>query len=111
MATGNSGWRRRFPFMRQMRTSFLAAALVLGALPAHAFAKPDFNAPSPIPHVREAGMAQSQPRVMNYTDQMAHSLGVRDGGWEAFKSTDPMMPSLKGGIDSGAPMLKLQWRP
>jgi hypothetical protein len=48
---------------------------------------------------------------MNYTDQMAQSLGVKNGGWEAFKSNDPMMPSLRGGIDGGAPMLKLQWRP
>lgn len=55
-------------------------------------------------------MTDSSPVVMNYTDQMAQSLGVKNGGWEAFKSTDPMMPTLKGGIDGGNPMLKLQWR-
>lgn len=98
--------------MHTMKAKFLAiAALMMGAVPAHAFTKPDFNAAPPIPHVRESQLADSRPQVMNYTDQMAQSLGVKNGGFEAFKSTDPMMPSLKGGIDGGAPMLKLQWRP
>jgi len=99
--------------MRQIRTAFFTAStlVLLGAMPAHAFAKPDFNAPHPVQHMREGKLAQSKPGVMNYTDRMAQSLGFRDGGWEAFKSHDPMMPSVKGGIDGGAPMLKLQWRP
>ena len=98
--------------MRQMKAQFFAAAaLIMGALPAHAFTKPDFNAPPAIPHVRESQHASAPPVGMNYTDQMAQSLGVQNGGREAFKSTDPMIPSVKGGIDGGAPMLKLQWRP
>ncbi len=91
---------------------FAAAAVFAGVVPSHAFAKPDFNAPHPVPHVREAGLAPSQPYAMNYTDQMAQSLGVKDGQWEAFQSRDPLMPSLNGGMGSGGqPMLKLQWRP
>jgi hypothetical protein len=98
--------------MNLIKARFLAvAALIAGALPAHAFAKPDFNAAPPIPHVRESQLADTQPQVMNYTDQMAQSLGVKNGGWEAFQSRDPLLPSVKGGIDGGAPMLKLQWRP
>lgn len=106
-------WRtqQRSFSMRQMKARFIAAAaLFLGAVPAHAFTKPDFNAAPTVPHVRESQVADSKPVVMNYTDQMAQSLGVKDGGWEAFKSSDPMMPTLKGGIDGGNPMLKLQWR-
>jgi hypothetical protein len=48
---------------------------------------------------------------MNYTDQMAQSLGVRDGKWEAFTSKDPLTPSLNAGMGSSGPMLKLQWQP
>ena len=99
--------------MRQMMKPrlFAVVALILGVAPAHAFTRPDFNAAPTIPHVRESRLADSRPAVMNYTDQMAQSLGVKNGGWEAFKSNDPLMPSLRGGIDGGAPMLKLQWRP
>lgn len=99
--------------MRQFRTLlFTAAALFAGAMPAYAAAKPDFNAPHPVQHVREGNLASSQPYAMNYTDQMAQSLGVKDGQWQAFQSEDPMLPSLAGGMGSGGqPMLKLQWRP
>ena len=99
--------------MRQIRTSVLATlALIAGAAPSYAFAKPDFNAPHPVQHVREAGLAPNQPYAMNFTDQMAQSLGVKDGQWEAFHSRDPLLPSLNGGMGSGGqPMLKLQWRP
>ncbi len=49
---------------------------------------------------------------MNYTDEAAQRLGVHDGQWEAFdtNSSDPLMPSFKGGVDSGSAMFKLQWR-
>ena len=106
------GAGRRYCCMCQMKPRlFAVAALILGMAPAHAYTKPDFNAAPTIPHVRESQLADSKPTVMNYTDQMAQSLGVKNGGWEAFTSNDPMMPSLRGGIDGGAPMLKLQWRP
>jgi hypothetical protein len=98
--------------MRQRKVHFFAAvALIMGIWPAHAFTRPDFNAPPTIAHVRESQLASSRPAGMSYTDQMAQSLGVRNGSWEAFQSTDPMMPSVKAGLDGGAPMLKLQWRP
>ena len=55
---------------------------------------------------------QSQPYARNYTDQMAQSLGLRDGQWEVFDagSSQSLMPSLKGGLTRGGPMLRLQWR-
>lgn len=88
-----------------------AIALLSGGLPVQA--RPDLDPSYPIPHVRETQVAgRAQPYAMNYTDQMAQSLGIRDGRWEVFDpgSNHPLMPSLKGGIDSGGPMLRLQWR-
>jgi hypothetical protein len=48
---------------------------------------------------------------MTYTDEAAQRLGIRNGQWEAFDthSSDPL--SLRGGIDGGRPMIRLQWRP
>jgi hypothetical protein len=85
-------------------------ALLLGTSPALAFPRP---APYPIPHVQESQVQEpSHPYARNYTDEMAQSLGIRDGRWEVFDigSSHPLMPSLKGGIDGGGPMLRLQWR-
>jgi hypothetical protein len=91
---------------------FAAAALTLAASSAYAADRPDFNAPYPVQHMREASLAPEQPYAMNYTDQMAQSLGVKNGQWEAFHSKDPLIPSLNGGMGaSGHPMLKLQWQP
>ena len=58
---------------------------------------------------------QEQPLYpMNYADEAARSLGVRGGRWEAFDtgptSSSPFMPSLRGGVDSGGAMIRLQWR-
>jgi len=46
-------------------------------------------------------------------DEAAQRLGVQDGKWEAFDthSTNPIVPSLKGGVDNGGAMIKLQWTP
>lgn len=90
-----------------------ATTLLLGALPAQAFARPDPNPGYPVPHVQESKLKEpAQPYVRNYTEDMAQSLGMRDGHWEVFEggSAHPLMPSLKGGLDSGGPMLRLQWR-
>ena len=77
---------------------------------------PDGNAAPPTEHQiqqRDNAAKPSQPYAMNYTDEAAQTLGVRDGKWEAFDvhSSDPLMPSLKGGIDNGGAMISLQWRP
>lgn len=89
------------------------AVLLLGCLPGHAFSRPDPNPGYPVPHVQESKLKEpTQPYVRNYTEDMAQSLGMRDGHWEVFDggSAHSLMPSLKGGIDSGGPMLRLQWR-
>lgn len=100
---------------RAMRSfgTVLCAALLLGAVPAHAAPGPDPNPGYPVPHVQESRLKDTaQPYAMSYTDEVAQRLGVRDGRWEVFDtgSSHPLMPSLKGGIDSGGPMLRLQWR-
>jgi hypothetical protein len=56
-----------------------------------------------------------QPYAMNYTDEAAQALGVKDGHMDVF-STQPtdrnnLMPRLSGGVDSSGAMIRLQWRP
>ena len=45
--------------------------------------------PTQLQHAKEGKSAPAEPYPMNYTDQMAQSLGVRDGKWEAFTSKPP----------------------
>ena len=102
--------------MRPIRT-LAAVFLVLmdGTAPVWAFRVPDTSTAWPTEHQLEQRYADqpSQPYAMNYTDEAAQRLGVQDGKWEAFSthSSNPLMPSLKGGIDSGGAMISLQWHP
>ena len=93
--------------------AFAVAALAAGSGPAWAFRLPDGNAAWPTEHQRQLRFAENrtQPYAMNYADQAAQSLGVREGKWEAFSPRSGDMPSVKGSMDSGRPMLILQWRP
>lgn len=100
--------------MSPCRTVLAAAALIAAAVPAQAFQVPQTNAPAPIPHVQDVRFndAGKAPYAMNYTDEAAQTLGIKDGKWEAFstKSSTPLMPSLNAGADSGGAMIKLQWQ-
>ena len=95
--------------------SLSCLGLIVGAGPALAFRPPDTTTPPPTEHqqVLRYADAQDQPYAMNYADEAAQQLGVHDGKWEAFDthSTDPLVPSFKGGVDSGTAMVKLQWTP
>ena len=101
-----------------MRPFHIAAltvtVLICGAGPGLAFRAPQTNTAFPTEHqqAQQYGQDQSPPYAMNYADEAAQTLGVRDGRWEAFDtgSTYPLVPSLKGGVDSGGAMLRLQWR-
>jgi hypothetical protein len=90
-------------------------AMIVTSFSAMAFLTPETNAAWPTQHQREARYAESLPApyAMNYSDEAAQSLGVRNGRWEAFatQSTNPLMPSLHGGIDKGGAAISLQWRP
>jgi hypothetical protein len=99
------------PLYRTLAFAFLA--MTAGAAPGWAFSVTDSNAPPPTQHRLDLRYAdsRSQPYAMTYTDEAAQKLGIRDGKWEAFKSRDPLMPSLNGGINDGRPMIGLQWRP
>src|SRR3954470_7169394 len=53
---------------------------------------------------------QKQPYAMNYSDEAAQTLGVRDGRLDVF-STRPsprngLMPSLSGGVGGDGAMLR-----
>ena len=95
--------------------TFILVALSFAAAPAWAFTTPQTNAVLPTQHQEDQRVNDSQPLpyAMNYTDEAAQRLGVKDGKWEAFdtRSSDPLVSSLKGGIDHGGAMISLQWRP
>jgi len=100
--------------MHRSRTfAFAIVALAVGSVPALGFRTPDTNAPPPTEHQRQLRFVDNQthPYAMNYTDEAAQTLGVREGRWEAFEPRSADLPSLKGGLDGGRPMLILQWRP
>jgi hypothetical protein len=90
-------------------------ALTAGSAPAWAFDTSQPNAPLTTLNQMDQQYADNQPQpyAMRYSDEAAAKLGVQDGKWEAFDthSSDPLVPSLKGGIDHGGAMLSLQWRP
>jgi hypothetical protein len=100
--------------MRNLRTfAFAFLAVTAAAAPAWAFRVPDAGATLPTEHqiqLRDAD-SRASPYAMNYADEAAQKLGVRDGQWEAFnnRSSDPVM--LRGGLNSGRPMLTMEWRP
>jgi hypothetical protein len=65
------------------------------------------GAPNP---VREENKS---PYPMTYTDEVARSLGVKDGHMDVF-STEPVsnyMPSFSAGVDKGGAMFRLKWHP
>jgi len=100
----------------RLSTTLACACLVLigGTIPALAFRTPETNTAFPTQHQLDLRYADSlkQPYAMSYTDEAAQRLGVQDGRWEAFqtRSSDPLVPSFKGGVDSGGAMFKLQWQ-
>ncbi len=93
---------------------WITALLIgLGATPLAA--RPiDFSPHYPIEHQQTGtlGDTRPQPYAMSYADEAARSLGVQDGHWEAFNTgaSDSLMPSLKGGVDNGSAMIRLQWQ-
>lgn len=91
--------------------TFAFVLLAAGSASAATFT-PDGSAPWPTEHQKALRYAEAQPQpyAMNYADQAAQTLGVREGKWEAFTPRSGDMPSVKGSMDSGRPMLILQWR-
>ncbi|MBW8709336.1 MAG: hypothetical protein JF627_08785 [Alphaproteobacteria bacterium] len=94
---------------------FLAVAvpaLIAGPAPGWAFPGPETNAAWPTEHQQELRTAANEksPYAMRYSDEAAQSLGFREGRWEAFTPSNPLMPRVNGGLDGGRPMLHLQWR-
>jgi hypothetical protein len=92
--------------------AFAFLAVAAGPVPAWAFGALDSSLSGPTQHQIELRYADSQPQpyAMNYVDEAARTLGIREGQWEALPRSSNM-PSLMGSIKSGRPMLILQWRP
>jgi len=104
--------------MQRFAVICLCAGLVCGAGSGSALAArlPNLNPAVPTEHQTLQRFAEEPkaPYAMTYMDDVARSLGVA-GGKADFLDTgrtrDPLMPSLKGGVDRGGLMLRLQWRP
>lgn len=111
-------WERLLHVLNHMRRfgtfAFAFVALAAGPATARGFRVPDPNVPPMTDHQLQLRYSdsQKQPYSMTYTDEAARRLGLEDGKWEAFSthSHDPLMPSFRGGIDSGKAMIGLQWR-
>jgi len=93
--------------------AFVIVAFAAGAASASTFRTPDGSTAWPTEHQKALRYAETEPQpyAMNYADEAAQTLGVREGKWEAFTPRSSDMPSVKGSLDSGRPMLILQWRP
>jgi hypothetical protein len=68
------------------------------------------------------GLPQPQPSLdnttpypMNYADEAAETLGIKNGHLDVFsvqpKSNGSLLPNVSGGVDHEGAMLKLQWHP
>ena len=102
--------------MQRLALLCLCAGSVLAAGPAAAARLPDFNPVFPIEHQTEGRNAEQPqaPYAMNYTDELARSLGVKGGRMDLFDSGpsgSAYLPAIKGGVDGGGAMLRLQWHP
>ena len=55
------------------------------------------------------------PYAMNYTDEAAQNLGVRNGRMELFstpsRDDNDLAPAVSGDVDGNGAMFKLQWHP
>lgn len=55
------------------------------------------------------------PYAMNYAEEAARTLGVKDGHMDVFsaapRSSSSYMPSISGGLGGDGAMLRLRWHP
>ena len=55
------------------------------------------------------------PYAMNYMEEAARTLGVKDGHMDVFStgpsSSSSYMPSISGGLGGDGAMLRLRWHP
>ncbi len=67
--------------MRLTHTFLAAAALLAAAAPACAYQTIDTTAPPPTQHMQDMryGDKDKTPYPMNYTDEAAQTLGMKDG--------------------------------
>ena len=99
-----------------MRAVLALGLVAIAVSPAWAFRLPDPNAPLLTQHQLELRYLdrQQQPYAMNYTDEAAETLGMRDGHMDVFSSKPAahgFMPTISGGLGGDGAMLRLQWRP
>jgi hypothetical protein len=74
------------------------------------------NTPSDYPGApKSVRDTDSSPYAMNYADEAAQTIGVRDGHMDVFiaqpAENQSYMPVFSGGVGGDGAMLKLQWHP
>ncbi len=102
--------------MRRSVILFTTAALLVSAPSAFAARLPNLNPVLTTEHDAASRLKEqpASPYAMNYTDEVAQSLGVRGGKADFIdtgKSDDAFVPALKAGVDGGSAMIRLQWHP
>jgi hypothetical protein len=103
--------------MQRFAILFLTSGLVLAAEPALAVHAPNFAPHFATEHDTATRLQDDKPAspyAMSYTDEVAQSLGVRNGKADFFdsgRSDDAFVPALKMGVDGGSAMIRLQWHP
>ena len=105
---------------RTAASIFVIAALTLLAVPASAGSRVPGNGgllPIPDPQlqlrrrmVEEPPPAKS-PYDMTYSEQVAQSLGVRDGGVSLYESKDAVRNPYAPSVVLGGTMVRLRWSP
>ena len=104
--------------MRTIKATFLGLAFLGAAVTASWAAEPSYAPNASHLSLQYPGGPKAQPETpktpyaLNYTDQMAQSLGVHDGRMDfSGNRADSRLPTVSGGLGGGGPMVRLQWHP
>jgi hypothetical protein len=97
---------------RPVSTLCLAAAALLGGVVVAAAFEPSSGVLTEHEKILRVRDQQTTPYAMNYADEAAQTIGVREGRWEVIdtRSRYGLLPNVSGTLARGNPMLKLQWR-
>jgi hypothetical protein len=101
------------------RIAVLVSELLLGpvlvlALSAPTNAQPRNSGLNNIPPLQLPVDKPDPPYALNYADEAAQTLGIKQGNVDLFSGEsgrdDGVIPDVKGGIYHGRTMLQFQWR-
>jgi hypothetical protein len=96
------------------RVALVLGVMLMGPCAAQP-AKPIMNLPKPANSAPEASPeVPNAPYAMNYSDEVAQTLGIHDGRLDAFSIAPPpkenLMPTLRGGVGKSGATVQLRWK-